>query len=420
MSNFITFGCWNKWYCNPGPKLSNPLSNVIAKMDSYIHTLGSKNKPSFICVAGDNYYPEIVGKGKDKKKHLSFPDLKSGFECLKQFHVTHRDIPIDIIAGNHDTEKTSHMVIIPPDDTSPGQRDPCLITKAEIESTRDTPTMNFTMFNYRVMGDTLVIMVDSNIYVETIDASELKCYAELVDHTLSILNLRKLHHHGSPITNVNQLKAIQLAWLETVYEAIVGHEFKNVMIVAHHPLASYKIKDEDFRYDKVDPDYAGFCYSIYHYLKNFNGAVHFFYSCADLHTYQSGIVTINFGADPITINQEIAGTGGTALEKEHADFDSAGKHESKRKTTRGLVLEYQMTNAHHSHGFLHWSDKSGKLSARFIPVEGVHSETDKKDKKGGTKRFKLVTKRRRQRASKRRSNRQCRMPRSRSRSRPRH
>ncbi len=35
MSNFITFGCWNKGNCKPGPGLSNPLSRVIAKMDSY-------------------------------------------------------------------------------------------------------------------------------------------------------------------------------------------------------------------------------------------------------------------------------------------------------------------------------------------------------------------------------------------------
>ena len=410
MSNFITFGCWNRGNCNPGRELSNPLSRVIAKMDSYIPTL--KMGPSFVCIAGDNYYPHIAGKGADKKKYLSIPDLRSGFECLSKFQKRHRDIPIDIIAGNHDTEGTKKMIVtqIP---GLPPVTEPCIITKAEIEYTSDP--MNFTMFNYRVMRNTLVIMIDSNIYCEKITAAELECYALLVEHTLSKLNLPQLHD-GTSITSVSQLKAIQLAWLENMYDVIRDDktEFKNVMIVAHHPLALYKIKEEKSRYEIVKADYLGFCYSIYHYLKTLYGAVHLFYSCADLHTYQSGIVTINFGGAPITINQEIAGTGGTELEEKNADFECAAKyeHDDERKRTSASLVKYRMTKIDHNHGFLHWShNKTGMLSAMFVPVDsesGSASASESGSGSGSASRSASRsareggTKRRRQRTSKRR------------------
>ncbi len=437
MSNFITFGCWNRGNCIPGRELSNPLSRVIAKMDSYIPTL--KMGPSFLCIAGDNYYPHIAGKGADKKKYLSIPDLRSGFECLSKFQKRHHDIPIDIIAGNHDTENTNNMSVaqIP---GSPPLIEPCIITKAEIEYTSDP--MNFTMFNYRVMGNTLIIMIDSNIYCEKITTAELMCYALLVEHTLSKLQLPQLHDGTrTPITNVSQLKAIQLAWLENMYDVIRRDktEFKNVMIVAHHPLALYKIKEDKSRYEIVKPDYLGFCYSIYHYLKTLYGAVHLFYSCADLHTYQSGIVTINFGGAPITINQEIAGTGGTELEGKNADFECAAKyeHDDERKRTSASLVKYRMTKIDHNHGFLHWShNKTGMLSAMFVPVDGS-SESESESESGSRSRSTSGrasasasgrasareggTKRRMQRASKRRRQRTFkrgrRMRRSRSRSR---
>ena len=420
MSNFITFGCWNKGNCNPVLRVSNPLSRVIAKMDSYIHTLGNA-PPSFICVAGDNYYPdihtekvEVDGEEKDKKiKTLSIQDLRSGFDCLKQFHESHRHIPIDIIAGNHDIENTNKMTI----QGSTHVTEPCRITKAEIESTMHHRMMKFTMFNYRVINNTLVIMIDSNIYQEDLDDAKLKCYELLVNHTLSTLKLEKLHD-GSPIT-VDQLKVIQRRWLSTVYASISRINFANVVIVAHHPFALYKVKNKKCRYDTVKPDYLDFCHSIYKHLRDNNNSRHFFYSCADLHTYQSGIVTINIGDDPIIISQEIAGTGGTDLETEIAEIECPSQ-DSRDK--RGSNLSYSMTLIQHSHGFLHWSiEKSGRLAARFIPIDSYSSKhkSKRKSSSGRSSSGRSSSggmKRRSQRTFKRGR----RMRRSRSRSRSRH
>jgi hypothetical protein len=385
MSNFITFGCWNKGNCNPGDRVSNPLSRVIAKMNSYIPRLSIK--PSFICVAGDNYYPDIHikkvdvdGEETDKKiKTLSIANLKSGFDCLKQFHERHQHIPIDIISGNHDIENTNKMTVVQIPGSTP-LTEPCIITKAEIESTMHHRMMKFTMFNYRIIKNTLVIMIDSNIYQEDLDSAKLNCYALLLDHTLSTLKLKELHD-GSPITDVSQLKDIQKNWLSTVYASISRINFANVVIVAHHPFALYKVKNKTCRYDIVKPDYLNFCHSIYKHLRDNNNSRHFFYSCADLHTYQSGIVTINIENDPITISQEIVGTGGTDLETEIAEMECPSRDK------RGSTLSYKMTIIHHSHGFLHWSieKKLGRLVARFIPIDS-HSSIHKSKRKISSRR----------------------------------
>jgi hypothetical protein len=145
----------------------------------------------------------------------------------------------------------------------------------------------------------------------------------------------------------------------------------------------------------------------------------FFYSCADLHTYQSGTVTINHDSGPIIISQEIAGTGGTELEDEHADMRLCPP---MRKSE---LVKYEMTKIDHNHGFLHWSTDSvsGKLAATFIPIDsdlsasGSASESGRASasgSSGGTKRRRQrASKRRNRRTSKRRSKRGRRMRRSR-------
>jgi hypothetical protein len=117
-------------------------------------------------------------------------------------------------------------------------------------------------------------MIDSNIYQEDLDSAKLNCYGLLVNHTLSKLNLKDLHN--GPIADVDQLKAIQRRWLSTVYAYISRIDFANVVIVAHHPFALYKVKNKKCRYDMVKPDYLDFCHSIYKHLRDNNNSRHFF------------------------------------------------------------------------------------------------------------------------------------------------
>lgn len=404
MSNFITFGCWNKWYCDPDDQLSNPLSNVIAKMDAFINTLNAP--PAFVCIVGDNYYPDIrtdsplEGEEKGKKtKTLSVPDLRSGFDCLSEFQKRHRSIPIDIIAGNHDIENTNNMTVTQIPGSTP-LIEPCIITKAEIESTTYHRNMNFTMFNYRIINNTLIIMIDSNIYEEKIDDAKLKCYELLVNHTL------KLKESPITINHVDQLKTLQREWLTRMYAAVKGHTIQNVVIAAHHPIAMYKVKN-GCKFHTTSDEYLELCYSIYSNLQHMKSSsssrLRFFYSCADLHTYQAGVVTLNAGGIPIIINQEIAGTGGTALEEHVASIRDVETGKCIFNHASGILVSYVMTNVVHSNGFLHWKieSRSGNLTARFIATHEPKEDQSKRKSTNGRSSSRGGTKRRRQRTFKR-------------------
>lgn len=371
-------------------------------MDRTINELTESGMPSpaFICISGDNYYPDI-SKSSDgvKTKTLSIPDLQSGFKCLSEFQKRHHGIPIDIITGNHDIENTTGMKIIPAASAvlSESHHNECLITETEIASTIEDGAinMNLTMFNYRVIQNTLIIMIDSNIYCESLTGSELKCYALLVHHTRSKLNLKlneSVDETRSTLTltpTVVDLKRFQENWLDMMYKSIAGIRFSNIVIVAHHPIAMYKIKNKECKFHTTSDEYLNFCYSIYSRLKGTNGAQHFFYSCADLHTYQAGIVTLRRDDIDIIIQQEIAGTGGTALEEEAAISSCAIADNS--------MVNYSLTHAVHSYGFLHWSiDRGGRLIVRFISIDSFNESS-----RGGTKRRK-----RKQVASKRRKRKQ--------------
>ena len=55
VDSFITFGCWNKGYCDPKIK-KNPLSSVMHSL------INLKQTPKFYVILGDNYYPDKKGK----------------------------------------------------------------------------------------------------------------------------------------------------------------------------------------------------------------------------------------------------------------------------------------------------------------------------------------------------------------------
>jgi len=416
--NFITYGCWNKGACSIG-NASNGVSAVITEMDVRVSQM--EIKPSFVAVAGDNYYPKIdeATATTPKKKYFNESELKSGFACLRDFQRKH-NVPIDIIGGNHDTENTLDFEII----TSSGSRsrsrrqnasaaaataaaatykkNGCLITRTEINMAKSA-IMTFTMFNCRLFGTgnhTLILMLDSNIYIENM--TKLKdCYLPLLRNTVRHLRNSRMYPaelnvsafaaiiqdavaeveratavDGATTVIVETLRSVQLAWVNHILEAAtrIG-SVKNVVIIAHHPLAYYKIKKGklDFQTgtNKDDAEYLKLCHRIYGHF----ASAQYFYSCADLHTYQAGTVVLGsssaYPAGPIIINQQIAGTGGTTLEKEYATVDSVRGVEQQTTSTvvvGGITITYNMSVAIHSHGYLHWTETPESLSVEFIPV----------------------------------------------------
>ena len=62
LKNFIHFGCWNNGGCQPDT--TNDLWRVMKRLKEFVP------KPSFIVVAGDNYYPTKTVVDKKKQKRL--------------------------------------------------------------------------------------------------------------------------------------------------------------------------------------------------------------------------------------------------------------------------------------------------------------------------------------------------------------
>ena len=425
--NFITYGCWNKGACKVGSS-SNGVSAVITEMDRYVARLDVK--PAFVAIAGDNYYPKIdeATKTTPKKKYFNEDELKSGFACLRDFQRKHA-VPIDVIGGNHDTENTLDFEItksassrrrsasVGASSGSSGtytyKKNECLITRTEIKMAKSA-IMAFTMFNCRLFGagnHTLVLMLDSNIYIE--DMAKLKnCYLPLLHNTVRHLRNSRMYpaelnvsafaatiqdavaefeRATTVATVVETLRSVQLAWVNHILDAAtrIG-TVKNVVIVAHHPLAYHKIKKGKTLFQTgADNDggaeYLKLCQRIYGHFISGQGQGQFFYSCADLHTYQAGAVILAASSayPEIHINQQIAGTGGTTLETEYATTWSVP--EGMTMTVGGVVsITYRMDAAIHSHGFLHWTESSpdSTLSVEFIPAQVINSRVGA----GGTRR----------------------------------
>lgn len=410
--SFISFGCWNKGFCNSEDlnEDSNDFSRVASRLIGYMRA--TQSPPEFICILGDNYYPDMTKTGDKKVKTTSYPNLKSGFDCIEKIFTSvglSGRVNVDILVGNHDIEETSKMVLdgFPKVKSmkTPGQSDlghTCKITESQISLVRGlhekiqraATGIQIVLFNYRVVDNTIVIMLDSNLYFETF-SDNCYCY-------IPLLNAMGVSNARGHIT-VEWLKSFQEAWLTSTYEEVArtGISLKNVVIMAHHPLCCFKKKDDRNRFDcpKTD-EYLLLCSHIYKTFNRIAGATKFYYNSADLHTYQAGKIVLSMSSDhdrdrhdtqSIVIEQYIAGTGGAQLEPDISDLVNA------EARIGSMHVNYTVTDAVHTNGFLIWtiSNKRGNLNVTFIQAEGISvfdkkipskvRMQSKKSKKGGKK-----------------------------------
>jgi hypothetical protein len=351
--SFITFGCWNKGFCNSSNVQhvkSNDFSRVVNTLNQYIDAVPLK--PVFMCVLGDNYYPEILVDTTGKKKKIySYRELESGFKCLKKLLRT--EVPVDILIGNHDTEGTSKMEIEEPEFKSE-ERHPaatsCKITESQLKLVQalNTPSnpIQLVLYNFRTIGNTIIIMVDSNPYIE--EKLNCECYMPILD------SMTTGAERTASEVDVPYLKQLQLQWLSSVYEHFIAQKrhFDNVVIMAHHPICCFKMKNEKNRFDTCPSDeYLIFCQSIYLTLRDITGASHFYYNSADLHTYQSGTITLTSetSLESIRVHQYIVGTGGTTLEPEVSTL------KTQSIQLGSIQLSYTLMDVIHDNGFLVWT-----------------------------------------------------------------
>jgi hypothetical protein len=307
-TKFITFGCWN--YLNDTTDTDDNLTKVTNLLKIYIAEEGHEDKTEFIVISGDNYYPEKIQSDGGKNK-IIFPDkLTEGFNKLPQ------NIEIDMIMGNHDYETNTkgNLYIDNISEDSREQND-CKIVKLEVNNTTTPPnnniSLNFFKSKYIPHSKTLILMIDTNIYLS--DKEEfLKCF-------------NVFFKEKNMVEDFNSALDLQTYQNRLIMDSINVISFggiQNIIIIGHHPITGIKYKKKKNKKtgkeeEKIDtlndiPEFIEVLNNIYNMVENIN----YYYLCADYHSYQTGQIVVQYETNTFTINQYIAGIGGTSLDHE--------------------------------------------------------------------------------------------------------
>ena len=364
MSNpyFIQFGCWNNGGCDETK--TNGLTNVTRSL--------SRKTPDFIVISGDNYYPPketIEGK---KKKYFVENDFLSGFNCLP------KNMPIYMNYGNHDYE--TDLII----DKITGQTENnCELIKRQKLYVTENPNIQLDLFRAIDFSvSTKVIMIDTTIYDNEEFENCYQCY-RAVDRAFdtddkTIIQTRVKLEQSKFINNVTT-------------EINSNSSIKNVVIVGHHPLMGFKIKEKkgvELVETLYSADLIEFIYNnIFNQINNPN--IKYYYLCADLHQYQCGNVSIN---GKMSIRQYIVGTGGAKLDKYDKNVIMSSHNATYNKTTNDIISTYQMSpedleNSTAENGFLICEKADDEmLSFKFETTDGRVIVGGKKTRKNRKKR----------------------------------
>ena len=316
MSNpyFIQFGCWNNGGCDETK--TNGLTNVMNSI--------KLKEPEFIVISGDNYYPpkteELIGDKKIKKKFFVENDFLSGFNCLP------KNIPIYMNYGNHDYESGLIM-------DNGTKENNCELIKRQQLYVSENPNIRLDLFRAIDFSvSTKIIMIDTTIYDDEEFDGCYECYKAFVDtDDKTIIQTRVKQKQSDFIDHMTS-------------EIKSNSNIQNVVIVGHHPLMGFKIKEKkgvEIVQTLYSADLIEFIYNkIFNQITNPN--IKYYYLCADLHQYQCGNVSIN---GKMTIRQYIVGTGGAKLDKYDKNLIIASHNSTYSKTTNDIISTYQMSSA---------------------------------------------------------------------------
>lgn len=326
---FIHYGCWGE-PCHrktgeqkfgepePNPKIEvkHEYKQIIEKIMRHSH------KPSFISIAGDNYYPEKI---KGSTKRVLIEELKKAFKSLELYG----DVPVNIIYGNHDIPKDAHEfyqgITCEYDEHTKKEKEDTggnncylkILENTEVKKLKNSDNINigFQHFIKDKIKDTCVCMIDTTMYMDS-EFNE-HCYTEDIN-----------------TSRTNQLNYTLAAIGE---QNAKENNPKNIVIVGHHPFISFKkkIKKEKEERDETDisPSFFEFFKKLYN---KYEESKNYYYLCADVHLYQKGTIELKIGdletGEPkmMKIEQHVVGTGGTELDKVYTHKDAiTGKRITK-------------------------------------------------------------------------------------------
>lgn len=359
MPKFIHFGCWNKGGCflNDNTEQTNGLTNVMRLLNDIVTT----DSYEFISVAGDNYYPTKIKSGDISTKIFDEQELKSGFDCLP------KDIPINVIMGNHDYEKNlnaynSNKEIV--------NIDGCEILDTEYKLNAEiNPNINTKVFDFKVLDNkTKILMIDTTIYDDNYIDQNIDCYFKHPE-------LKHLISEGDDL-NSKVIKVRERQRKHIIENLSNINDQDNLIIIGHHPITGFKYKKGKVELiDSPGKPFIDMLYNTIH-LELKNKHLNYYYLCADLHQYQIGNISIGTtDTEPINnmlIKQYIVGTGGADLDPYELPViqqkqERLNNLEFDNFIIKYLITEEEVTLSEQGYGILECdSNDSGELFFKFI------------------------------------------------------
>ena len=324
---FIHFGCWNEGFCN---KINTTENGISATMDLLNKTVDSE-KYDFISIAGDNYYATeisepVVHKVFDEKNFIS------GFNCLP------KDILKVVIFGNHEIEKKVEF---------DGSVVLCGSLIKQVELSQNVP--NLEIFNdiiYKYSDNTLIIFIDTTIYTMDKEMINETCYKTLNINNGSTYKVFR-DSNIDESQSINKLVDYMNNKILEIIHNFIGKEgssFKNLIIIGHEPIYGLKLKIDKKtlkRNHKISilTNFISFITDKLIPIVQKNN-IKTYYLCADIHTYQYGLIT--FTNTDYIIEQHIVGTGGA-----HQDIIS-----EKLENNFSNTLNYKIIEQSQNFGFI--------------------------------------------------------------------
>ena len=347
--SFVHFGCWNKDGCGSSYSES-ALTQVI---NNLVQTQNGKH--DFFVIAGDNYYPKSIKTkvSTEKENRINLEELASGFECLKQLQTKEQsnnpNPDVNVLMGNHDIavirneENDSYYTTIVDKQSEPVRnefpRDDCIIYKEQkkhnISFDFETPV--------RMLGEhTVVIFINSSIVHESSKKKDYSCDGD-----------------------VNDDQYIKIKSYYDNYITIPYTQIVNVIVVGHHPIISDKLKKGSSKVQKFNQQGITLINRLYSMFMVSGSKPVNYYLCADLHFYESGILTITNTDDnsSFQVKQIVSGTGG-------AELDTPTKPGTISMQVDNMKLELVSYFAVRSYGYVivEDADNNGQLNINFNPV----------------------------------------------------
>lgn len=415
-TTFWQFGCWND--------LNSVSSNKV--LESINKRLDEGDKPDFLVISGDNYYPDKIKEEAVKTKVIYPDNIRQGIVALP------KDIPILMVLGNHDLETTqkknmlvgTHFPVPPPSSyvsprlessirpedyvTSRGlpllpapppvspvgpfktpppptaqrsENKKCEIIQLQLKAIEERPNIDYFLFKKKKLNsNTLLLMIDTGMYETDKDANKyLPCYNTFLGHK-------------NKFDNINDLRSYQLDAIKRIINRDKDIQF--LIIVGHHPIYQVKSKNDIVSFvSDIAEHFIPVLNEIDIILRKRDHVTKYYYLCSDLHLYQKGVlkITNSKSKTPMKIHQYIVGTGGTQLDNP-SPIDVVKKHTTD---INDYTVNYELEEEKALHGFLKCTT-TYPINPRFkfvsIITKPVSISGGINHKKRKTKRYKKKSK----------------------------